>query len=108
MNYYVYILANRKHGAIYVGCSSDLIGRTWQHKNEVVDSHTKRYGIKRLVYYEAFDNPYNAVQRERNIKHWKRSWKVQLIESNNPEWNDLYLDLFGEESGPAGDPFHLQ
>jgi putative endonuclease len=91
--YAVYILASKKNGTLYVGITSDLPKRIWQHKNNLVDGFTKRYQIHSLVYYEVCENVLSAIAREKEIKHWKRSWKMQLIESANPNWNDLYLTL---------------
>jgi len=91
--YYVYILASRKDGALYIGISSDLIGRTWQHKGTFVEGHTKKYNIKRLVYYEQYEDVEQAILREKRLKAWKREWKIQLIEKANPEWKDLYEEI---------------
>ena len=88
--FYVYILANKKNGFLYVGVTSDLVKRIWQHKEGVAEGHTKKYSIKRLVYFEVFDEFEPAEQREKKLKRWRREWKDQLIESVNPEWNDLY------------------
>ncbi|MGE3144957.1 MAG: GIY-YIG nuclease family protein [Pseudorhodoplanes sp.] len=91
--YYVYILASRPGGAIYVGVTNDLIRRVFEHKSGVADSFTKRYGITRLVYFEVHDSMYRAIQREKNIKHWSRSWKTKLIVQSNPTWRDLYSEI---------------
>jgi putative endonuclease len=90
---YVYIMANRKNGTIYIGVTSDLIARVYQHREGLVPGFTKRYGCKRLVYFEAYDDLQDARQREVQMKEWKRSWKVRLIEENNLEWADLYPTL---------------
>jgi putative endonuclease len=87
---WVYILTNRKFGTLYIGATTDLIQRVWQHKNEVVPAFTKRYHLHWLVYFEEHQTIYNAMQRERSMKHWKAEWKVALIEKDNPEWDDLY------------------
>jgi putative endonuclease len=92
--YYVYILASRPGGAIYVGVTNDLARRLHQHRKGIADSFTKRYGIHRLVYFEAYQAAYPAIQREKNIKHWPRSWKANLIKTTNPAWNDLSKDMF--------------
>lgn len=92
--YCVYILANKRNGTLYTGSTGDLPGRIFIHKNDSVDGFTKKYGVHRLVYYEACGSRYEALQRERQIKEWKRSWKLALIEKVNPEWRDLYDDLF--------------
>ncbi|MFA6409478.1 MAG: GIY-YIG nuclease family protein [Gammaproteobacteria bacterium] len=89
-NFYVYILANKRNGTIYVGVTSDLIKRIWQHKNSIADGFTKKYDIKKLVYYEHHHNAESAIHREKRLKEWKREWKLDLIEKFNPEWNDLY------------------
>ena len=90
--YSVYILASRKNGTLYVGMSSALAHRVYQHKNEVYDGFTKRYGVKRLVYYEVYNNVWDAIYRERRIKKWMRAWKIALIEKHNPNWKDLVDD----------------
>ena len=87
---WVYIMANRKFGAIYVGATNDLVRRVWEHKNDVVPSFTRRHGCHLLVYFEEADDIHSAIQREHNIKHWVRRWKDALIEKDNPEWDDLY------------------
>ncbi|MEE9541483.1 MAG: GIY-YIG nuclease family protein [Candidatus Bipolaricaulota bacterium] len=86
----VYILANKRNGTLYVGVTSDLIKRIWQHRNNVVQGFTKRYSIHQLVYYELHDTMESAITKEKMLKNWKRAWKLQLIESNNPDWQDLY------------------
>ena len=91
--FYVYILASRPGGAIYVGVTNDLIRRIFEHKNGMVEGHTKRYGIDRLVYYEVHDTAYAAIQREKNIKHWPRVWKTRLIGKGNDMWRDLYDEI---------------
>jgi putative endonuclease len=91
---YVYIMANRKNGTIYIGVTSDLVKRVWQHKNDVVPGFTKKYGCKLLVWYEAHDDLQQACQRELQMKEWQRKWKVRLIEEKNLDWDDLYPTLF--------------
>ncbi|WP_315783094.1 GIY-YIG nuclease family protein [Bradyrhizobium sp. SZCCHNPS1003] len=86
---YVYFMTNRPNGALYVGVTSDLVRRVFQHRSGLVDGFTRRYGLKRLVYFEVFDDQ-SAIQREHNIKHWSRAWKVGLIIASNPDWDDLY------------------
>jgi putative endonuclease len=93
--YYVYILASRPGGAIYIGVTSNLIRRVYEHKNGLVQGHTKRYGINKLVYFEVYDTAYNAIQREKNMKHWPRVWKTRLIARENPTWRDLYEEICG-------------
>ena len=93
MTYYVYILASRRNGTLYVGVTNDLSRRAFQHKEGFADGFTKRYGVHRLVYYESHDEVGRALQREKNIKHWPRAWKLALIEEGNPRWLDLYEQL---------------
>ena len=88
--YFVYILAKGRNSTFYVGMTSDLQKRIWEHKQGVVYGFTKKYGIKTLVYYEIFDDPENAIKREKELKKWKRVWKMRIIEEMNPEWEDLY------------------
>jgi putative endonuclease len=87
---YVYILTNRPNGILYVGVTNDLVRRVFEHRSGLVDGFTKQHGLKRLVYFERFDDIRDAIQREHNIKHWSRAWKVRKIVVDNPEWNDLY------------------
>jgi putative endonuclease len=87
---FVYIMANRKNGTIYIGLTSDLVGRVYQHREGLVPGFTKRYGCKLLVWYEAHDDLQDARVREMQLKEWKRSWKIRLIEEKNLEWDDLY------------------
>jgi putative endonuclease len=89
----IYILTNRPNGTLYIGVTSNLIQRVWQHREGVVPGFTKRYGLKRLVYFEAYGDISVAIQREKNVKHWPRTWKVRLILASNPEWRDLYETL---------------
>ncbi len=91
---YVYILANKKEGVLYIGVTSDLITRIYNHKLGILEGFTKRYKINKLVYYEIFDEIIDAISREKAIKKWRRQWKLDLIEKMNPEWNDLYESLF--------------
>ena len=91
--FYVYIMANRKYGTLYVGVTNDIIRRVWEHREGLVAGFTKTYGLKLLVYYEEFDSISDAIHREKRLKHWKRAWKVELIEAMNPEWDDLYSGL---------------
>jgi len=89
-NFYVYILASQRNGTLYVGLTSNLIKRIYEHKNNLIEGFTSKYKIHMLVHYEVFDDFNNAVKREKNIKAWKRGWKLNLIEERNAEWNDLY------------------
>ena len=93
--YMVYLLANRKNGAIYCGVTGDPEGRIWEHKNEWYEGFTKRYGIKTLVWYEFHEDVGEAIWREKKIKEWRRAWKIRLIEMRNPDWYDLYHEITG-------------
>jgi len=90
---FVYIMANRKNGAIYIGVTSDLIKRVTEHREGLIGGFTKRYGCRFLVWFEAFDDLQEARRRELQMKEWKRAWKVKFIEERNLEWNDLYPTL---------------
>jgi putative endonuclease len=93
MSFWVYILASQPGGTLYVGVTNDLVRRTYEHRSGIVSGFTKRYDIKQLVYYEQYDSIQAALQREKNIKHWPREWKIDLIVSLNPNWRDLYDDI---------------
>jgi len=93
MQYYIYIMANKKNGTLYVGLTNDLIRRVYEHKNDLIEGFTKKYRIHILVYYEVYRDIKNAIIREKRLKKWNRNWKIQLIEKNNPEWEDLYDKL---------------
>ena len=90
---WIYIVTNRPNGTLYVGVTSDLARRAWEHREGVFDGFTKRYGLKRLVYVERYDDIRLAIQREKNLKHWSRTWKVRIIQAQNPNWDDLYDQL---------------
>jgi putative endonuclease len=92
MAYYVYILASRKDGAIYIGVTNDIVRRIYQHQIKAVRSFTSKYNITRLVWFEIYD-PISAISREKELKKWKRTWKNQLIEAQNPQWDDLYESI---------------
>lgn len=92
-HYAVYILASRRNGTLYTGVTNNLPRRVWEHKNDVTDGFTKKYKIHMLVYYEMYQNVIAAITREKEIKNYKRSWKIQLIEQGNPIWEDLYFSL---------------
>ena len=94
--YCVYIMTNKKHGTLYIGVTSDLIGRVYQHKNKLVEGFTKKYGLDKLVYYECTPDVKSAITREKQMKKWYRKWKIELIEEGNPEWNDLYSEITDE------------
>jgi len=86
----VYMLANKRNGTLYVGVTSDLVKRIWEHKNNLADGFSKRYKLHNLVWYEVHENMDSAIVREKRIKYWKRKWKLALIEGSNPDWQDLY------------------
>jgi putative endonuclease len=90
----VYMLANRRNGTLYVGVTSDLIRRVWEHKNDLVAGFTKRYRVHLLVWYELHESMIAAIEREKAIKGWRRKWKLELIEKENPDWWDLYKNLW--------------
>jgi len=85
-----YILANKRNGTLYIGVTSNLVKRIWEHKNKMVEGFTKRYNVHRLVWYEMHESMESAITREKRLKNWKRKWKLELIESNNPKWLDMY------------------
>jgi len=91
--YYVYILSNKYNNVIYVGITNDLIRRVYEHKNKLVEGFTEKYNVEKLVYYELFSDPINAITREKQLKGYSRKKKVELINSFNPEWKDLYESL---------------
>jgi len=100
--YCTYILASRPRGAIYIGITSDLERRVSAHKRGFVSGFTKRYGIKRLVYFEQFSDPGKAIQRETSLKRWRRAWKIQLIETKNPDWRELKPLVCGQSQQVPG------
>lgn len=89
----VYVLASGRNGTLYIGVTSDLVKRIWEHKNNLVEGFTKRYNVHHLVWYELHDNMNSAIEREKRMKEWKRDWKLRLIENFNPGWKDLYDTL---------------
>ena len=89
----MYILASQRNGTLYIGVTSDLIKRVHEHKNNLVSGFTEKYNVHKLVYFETTDNIDSAIRREKQIKKWNRDWKIELIEKDNPDWRDLYLDL---------------
>jgi putative endonuclease len=93
MSYWVYILTSKPGGTLYVGVTNDLVRRVYEHREGLAESFTKRYGIKMLVYFEPHDTIEAALQREKNIKHWTREWKIDLIVKDNPDWRDLYDEI---------------
>ncbi len=97
--YYCYIMASQQNGTLYVGVTSDLIRRTYEHKSKAVDGFTKKYNANQLVWYEAHSDIETAILREKRIKKWERAWKLKLIEDFNPSWNDLYFELISDSTG---------
>ena len=91
--YYLYILANKKNGVLYIGVTSNIIQRVYQHKNSLVDGFTNKYHVTQLVYFEETEDVNEALKREKRLKKWNRAWKVELIEKTNPYWEDLYLSI---------------
>ena len=89
----VYILASRRNGTLYIGVTGDLIKRVWEHRNNLVESFTKKYSVHQLVYYEQHQNMASAITREKQLKKWNRAWKLELIEKRNPDWNDLWDEI---------------
>ena len=101
---FVYIVTNRKGGTLYIGSTSDLIGRIFEHKNKLIPkSFTAKYNLDKLVYFEWHNSLENMVRRERQLKEWKRAWKVELIEQQNPDWNDLYNKVLQESGYQPGE-----
>ncbi len=90
---YVYIITNRPNGTLYIGVTNNLIRRVWEHREGVTDGFTKRYNLKKLIYFEQHQTISLAIQREQTMKHWPRAWKVRIILDMNPEWRDLYEDI---------------
>ena len=92
-NFYVYILCSKRNGTLYMGVTSDLVKRVYEHKNNLVEGFTKRYNVHTLVWYEIHESGESAITREKQLKKWKRAWKLKLIEKNNPKWIDLYENI---------------
>ncbi|MBR1279938.1 GIY-YIG nuclease family protein [Bradyrhizobium sp. AUGA SZCCT0283] len=93
MSYYVYLLASDKCGTLYLGVTNDIVRRVYEHKSKAVAGFTKRYGVDRLVWFEIYDDPTTAIAREKELKKWRRAWKIRLIEERNPQWIDLYPQI---------------
>ena len=93
MNYYVYILASKKNGTLYIGVTNNLIKRIYEHKNNLVEGFTQKYDVHQLVYFEQTGDVNSAITREKQMKKWRRQWKIELIEEKNRDWKDLYFDL---------------
>jgi len=91
--YYVYILASKKNGTLYIGVTNDLLKRVYEHKNNLIGGFTRKYRVHNLVYHEAYSSIYDAIAREKRMKKWERNWKIELIKKANPEWEDLYDKL---------------
>ena len=94
--YYVYMLASQRNGTLYIGVSNDIVRRTWEHKHDLIDGFTKKYGVHTLVWYEWHQDINAAITREKRMKRWNRAWKIALIEKHNSGWNDLYERLIAE------------
>ena len=86
-------MANKRNGTLYIGVTSNLVKRIWEHKNDLLKGFTNNYQVHNLVYYEIFDNPENAIAREKQLKWWRRKWKLALVEKDNPDWNDLFSQI---------------
>lgn len=91
--YYVYIMASKRNGTLYIGVTNDIFRRVYEHKNNLINGFTNKYGVHKLVYYEQFGEIELAIQREKRLKKWNRKWKLELIEKENPDWKDLYNEL---------------
>ena len=91
--YYVYILASRKNGTLYIGVTNDLLKRVYEHKQKLVEGFTREYNVHMLVYFEQTNDVESAITKEKQMKKWERQWKIDLIEEKNPEWKDLYFDI---------------
>ena len=92
-NFYVYILAGKRNGTLYIGMTNNLNKRVYEHKHGLIEGFTKKYNVHKLVYFEKTDDAIGAITREKQLKKWKRNWKIELIEKDNPEWKDLYDEL---------------
>ncbi len=93
MSYYTYILFNQRNGTLYIGVTADLVKRVYEHKHHIFKGFTEKYNIDKLAYYEIHQDINEAIRREKQLKAWKRSWKLELIEQNNPDWKDLYHEI---------------
>ena len=89
----VYMLASQPNGTLYTGVTNDLVRRVWEHRNDTIDGFTKQYGVHRLVYYDLHASMIEAIRREKQIKKWRRAWKIELIEKENPDWRDLWPSI---------------
>lgn len=106
-DYYVYIMASKRNGTLYVGVTNDLIRRVYEHKHDLIDGFTKRYGVHMLVYFEECPDVVSTIEREKHLKSWHRQWKIRLIQETNPEWKDLYGEILEapDESGRSLETF---
>jgi putative endonuclease len=93
LTYFVYLLASRKDGTLYLGVTRDLVRRVYEHKTKAASGFTSRYDVRRLVWFEIYDDPSSAIAREKQLKKWQRAWKIELIEKENPDWRDLYEEI---------------
>jgi len=91
--YYAYMMASQKHGTLYLGVTNDLVRRVYEHKHKIVPGFTRQYDVVHLVWFEAYDDPANAIAWEKELKKWRRDWKIRLIEEENPDWFDLYPSI---------------
>ena len=91
--FFVYILASKRNGTLYIGTTNDLVRRVWEHKSDAVEGFTKKYGVHQLVWFETADTALAAITREKQLKKWNRAWKLELIEALNPDWKDLYDEI---------------
>jgi putative endonuclease len=92
---FVYLLSSKPYGTLYIGVTNDLVRRVWEHKNKAARGFTEKYGVARLIYFEQIDSPIEAITREKQLKKWRRDWKIELIEKSNPDWHDLYPGIAG-------------
>ncbi|NQT72411.1 MAG: GIY-YIG nuclease family protein [Chloroflexi bacterium] len=100
--YYVYIMASKRNGTLYIGVTNDIVERVYQHKNDEIESFTAKYEVHHLVWYESCKDVREAIAREKQLKDWHRQWKIDLIETSNPAWEDLYYKLLGDvDSGSS-------
>ncbi|MBH5402087.1 GIY-YIG nuclease family protein [Bradyrhizobium sp. CNPSo 4010] len=93
MAYYVYLLASKKYGTLYIGVTNDIVRRIYEHKSKIAAGFSKRYSVDRLIWFEIYDDPVTAIAREKELKKWRREWKIRLIEEKNPQWIDLYPQI---------------
>jgi len=98
--YYVYIMASKRNGTLYIGLTNNLLRRIYEHKNDIIEGFTKKYSVHNLVYYERHNDVNRAINREKQMKKWERQWKINLIQKTNPQWKDLYHELYGHNGPP--------